>query len=217
MRELRERFDSGVAVDLYDEEIGADPATIASLLKQYLRSLPTSLISGQFWQPVARLGMKITACNLAHSQTIAAASANSNASASVEGAGADGDKANEARENAAILADLIAQLSDCFEQMRRADADSYATCKFLLSFLNLIHSHANENRMTSANLSAIFWPIILSPDDSDPEFLASFTEFVTCTVKVQQLISLLHPQTPAISKDGTVHYSETLLTLRSLR
>ena len=185
MRDLRERFDSGVEVDLNDEEIGADQATIASLLKQYLRSLPTSLISGQFWQPVARLGMKITACNLAHAQAIAA-NANANSNASAGRVGGESNKENEARENAAILADMIAQLSDCFEQMHRADPDSYATCKYLLWFLNQIHSHAEENRMTSSNLSAIFWPIILSPDDSDPEFLASFTEFVTCTVKVYQ-------------------------------
>lgn len=186
MRELRERFDSGVDVQLNDEEIGADPATVASLLKQYLRSLPSSLISGQFWQPVARLGMKITACNIAHTHaTAAAAAANSNPPVDGgAGAGASGNKENEVRENAAILADLIAQLSECFEQMHRADPDSYATCKYLLNFLHLVHSHAEENRMTSSNLSAIFWPIILSPDDSDPEFLASFTEFVTCTVKV---------------------------------
>ena len=84
--------------------------------------------------------------------------------------------------NAALMAGLYRELSEIFKAISQEEPDSFATLKYLLWFLKFLHKHADENRMNSTNLATIFWPIILRTDDTDPEFVSSFTQSLTDTV-----------------------------------
>ncbi|KAM9790728.1 rho GTPase-activating protein 29-like isoform X1 [Syngnathus typhle] len=141
------------------------PHDISNVLKLYLRQLPEPLILYRFYNDFIGMAKEYQRLVVEEAQE------------------SDSKKSDELSVH---LNRVVLRIRDLLRQLPAAN---YRTLHFLVTHLNRVSEHAEENKMTASNLGIIFGPTLLKPRQADAEVsLSSLVDYPYQALMVELLV-----------------------------